>query len=147
MTNVPIPIPPSFGELLSVDAKVIAGFPSPAQDHEQRRIDLNDVLVLNPLSTFLFSVEGDSMEGHHIFAGDRVVVDRSVEPLHGRVVLACVDGEFTVKQLHRRGGTVLLLAGNPRYKAIQFHEGQEMSIWGVVTWTLRSILHASPSRS
>ena len=90
MTNVPVPIPPSFGELLSLDTKVIAGFPSPAQDHEQRRIDFNDVLVLNPLSTFLFSVEGDSMEGHHIFAGDRLVVDRSVAPLHGRVVLACV---------------------------------------------------------
>ena len=147
MTNVPIPIPSSFGELLSVDAKVIAGFPSPAQDHAQRRIDLNDVLVLNPLSTFLFSVEGDSMEGHHIFAGDRVIVDRSVEPLHGRVVLACVDGEFTVKQLYRRDDAVLLLAGNPKYQAIAFHEGQEMSIWGVVTWTLRSILHRVSSKS
>jgi DNA polymerase V len=87
------------------------------------------------------------MEGHRIFAGDRVVVDRSVEPRHGRIVLACVDGEFTVKQLYRRDGSVLLLAGNSRYQAIQFQEGQEMSIWGVVTWTLRSILHAGGTRS
>jgi DNA polymerase V len=108
---------------------------------------LNDVLVLNPLSTFLFGVEGDSMEDHHIFAGDRVIVDRSVEPLDGRIVLACVDGEFTVKQLYRRDGAVLLLAGNPRYQAIQFREGQEMSIWGVVTWTLRSILHTGHGKS
>ena len=83
--------------LIEVLAKVPAGFPSPAQDHTQKRIDLNDVLVLNPIATFLFQVEGDSMVDARIFDGDRLIVDRSIEPVHGRVVLACVDDEFTVR--------------------------------------------------
>jgi DNA polymerase V len=133
-TGVPV-------SLVSIDAKVPAGFPSPAQDHTQKRIDLNEVLVLNPLSTFLFQVQGDSMEGERIFDGDRLVVDRSVEAVHGRIVVACVDGEFTVKKLFRQGPVVRLLPANPKYAPLEFKEGQEVSIWGVVTWNLRKVLH------
>jgi DNA polymerase V len=81
--------------LVEVLSRVPAGFPSPAQDHTQKRIDLNEVLVLNPVATFLFQVEGDSMTGARIFDGDRLIVDRSIEALHGRIVLACVDDQGT----------------------------------------------------
>lgn len=126
--------------LTLVDARVAAGFPSPAQDHTQKRIDLNDVLVINPLSTFLFEVKGDSMVGARIFDGDRLVVDRSLEARHGSIVLACVDGEFTVKQLHRLKGVVRLMPANPNFVPIDFFEGRELIVWGVVTWNLRKIL-------
>lgn len=132
--------------LIEVLAKVPAGFPSPAQDHTQKRIDLNDVLVLNPIATFLFQVEGDSMVDARIFDGDRLIVDRSVEAAHGRIVLACIDDEFTVKRLYKRAGIVRLHAANPAYAPITFVEGQEMTVWGVVTWNLRQLLHPRKQR-
>lgn len=140
MSTSPTPLPDDLGELLVIDAKVPAGFPSPAQDHTQKRVDLNEVMVLNPLSTFLFQVAGDSMIGAGIFDGDRVIVDRAIEPQHGYIVLACVDGEFTVKKLDRRAGRVRLLPANPHYHPIELREGQEMSVWGVVTWNLRQLV-------
>ena len=141
MSSAPTPLLGLNVELTELDARVPAGFPSPAQDHTRRRIDLNEILVLNPLSTFLFQVEGDSMTGERIFDGDRLIVDRSIEPQHGHIVLACVDQEFTVKKLYQRAGTVRLLPANPRFAPIEFHEGQELSIWGVVTWNLRQLAH------
>lgn len=78
-----------------------------------------------------------------IFDGDRLIVDRSVEASHGRIVLACVDDEFTVKTLYKRGKVVRLLPANPKYQPITFTEGQEVTVWGVVTWNLRQVLHAS----
>jgi DNA polymerase V len=120
--------------------RVPAGFPSPAQDHAQRRVDLNDILVLNPLSTFVFNVAGDSMINAGIAAGDKLVVDRSIEPRHGLIVLACVDGDFTVKRLYRAKGQIKLVAANPAFADIVFVEGQELTIWGVVTWNLRQLL-------
>lgn len=145
--NYPIPVAECAEAALITQlfATVPAGFPSPAQDHTQKRIDLNEVLVLNPLSTFLFEVAGDSMIGARIFDGDKLIVDRSIEPLHGRVVLACVDGEFTVKRLYRRGGEVRLYPANPNYQPIRFSEGQELTVWGVVTWNLRQVLHGHKS--
>jgi DNA polymerase V len=140
--NHPVPLaadPAALG-IVEVLVRVPAGFPSPAQDHTQRRIDLNDVLVLNPLSTFLFNVEGDSMRDAGILDGDKLVVDRSIEPMHAQIVLACVDGEFTVKRLYRRGGMVKLVAANPAYAPIVFRDAQEMTVWGVVTWNLRQLL-------
>jgi DNA polymerase V len=152
MPSAPTPLPDLTVELTALDARVPAGFPSPAQDHTRRRIDLNEILVLNPLSTFLFQVEGDSMTGERIFDGDRLIVDRSIEPQHGHIVLACVDHEFTVKKLYNRGGKVRLLPANPRYAPIEFCEGQELTVWGVVTWNLRQLAHlkgmpSSPRRS
>ncbi|SAL45688.1 LexA repressor [Caballeronia sordidicola] len=81
-----------------------------------------------------------------IFDGDRLIVDRSVEAVHGRIVLACVDDEFTVKRLYKRAGVVRLHAANPAYLPITFAEGQEMSVWGVVTWNLRQLLHPRKPR-
>lgn len=146
--SVPIPLLTSAPlELVDVGQRVHAGFPSPAQDHQQRRIDLNEVLILNPLSTFLFRVSGDSMVDARIYDGDQLIVDRSVEAAPGRIVLACVDGEFTVKILQRHRGSVFLQPANPAYETIRFCEGQELTIWGVVTWNLRQILHDKVGRS
>lgn len=114
------------------EVRVSAGFPSPAADYEDRRLDINEYLVRNPVSTFFFSVEGDSMEGAQIFDGDILVVDKSVRPRHGHVVIAFVDGERLVKRLFRRGERVALLAENPAYPPLEIGDAMELTIWGVV---------------
>ena len=112
--------------------KISAGFPSPAADYEDRRLDINEYLVRNPVSTFFFAVEGDSMEGVEIFDGDILVVDKSVRPRHGHIVVAFLDGQRLVKRLFRRAGRVALVAENPNYPTLDIHEGQELEVWGVV---------------
>ena len=124
------------------NSPVRTGFPSPAADHTQKRIDLNDHLFINRESSFLFRVMGDSMMNIGIFEGDTIIVDRAIEPRHRHVVLAIIDEEFTVKRLYRRGGVVRLLAENPAYPPIDFNEGQELRIWGVVTFNLRKLLNS-----
>lgn len=119
-------------ELPLGSVKVSAGFPSPAADYEDRRLDINEYLVRNPVSTFFFAVEGDSMEGAEIFDGDILVVDKSVRPRHGHIVVAFVDGQRLVKRLFRRAGRVALVAENPNYPTLDIHEGQELEVWGVV---------------
>lgn len=91
---------------------VSAGFPSPAEDYADRSLDINDYLVRNPVSTFFFPVSGDSMEGAEIFNGDILVVDRSIRPVHGHIVVAFLNGERLVKRLHQRGGRVALVAAS-----------------------------------
>ena len=112
--------------------KVAAGFPSPAADYEDKRLDINEYLVRNPVSTFFFSVQGDSMEGAEIFDGDILVVDKSVRPKHGHIVVAFVDGQRLVKRLYRRAGRVALVAESPNYPTLDIGEEQELVIWGVV---------------
>ena len=112
--------------------RISAGFPSPAADYEDNRLDINDYLVRNPVSTFFFSVEGDSMQGAEIFAGDILVVDKSIRPRHGQIVVAFVDGQRLVKRLYRRNGRVALLAENPLYPPLEIGEDQELLVWGVV---------------
>ncbi|CAI10645.1 DNA repair protein (plasmid) [Aromatoleum aromaticum EbN1] len=113
-------------------APVSAGFPSPAEDYEDKKLDINDYLVRNPVSTFYFPVKGDSMQGAQVFDGDILVVDRSVMPAHGHVVIAFVNGERLVKRFHRRGDRIALLAENPGYPPLELTEGSELVIWGVV---------------
>jgi len=113
-------------------AKVSAGFPSPAADYEDKRLDINEYLIRNPVSTFFFPVQGDSMEGAEIFDGDILVVDRSVKAVHGHIVVAFVDGERLVKRLHHRGERVALVAENPRYAMLELTGDMELVIWGVV---------------
>jgi DNA polymerase V len=112
---------------------VPAGFPSPADDYVEDRLDLNQLLVHNKSATFFLRVKGDSMVNAGIHDGDIIVVDRSVEPIDRSVVVAVVDGELTVKRLVLRNGTAELHAENPKYVPIRFKEGQELTIWGVVT--------------
>ena len=136
-----VPIPGAPRLELPLDAvKVSAGFPSPAADYEESRLDINEYLVRNPVSTFFFPVQGDSMvgaeihdgEGAEIFDGDILVVDKSVRAAHGHIVVAFVDGERLVKRLYRRAGRVALVAENPRYPMLEIHDGQELQVWGVV---------------
>ena len=112
--------------------KVSAGFPSPAADYEESRLDINEYLVRNPVSTFFFPVQGDSMEGAEIHDGDILVVDKSVRARHGHIVIAFIDGQRLVKRLHHHAGRVALMAENPNYPPLEIQEGMELHIWGVV---------------
>lgn len=118
---------------------VPAGFPSPADDYVEDRLDLNQLLVQNKSATFFLRVKGDSMIGAGINDGDIIVVDRSLEPIERAVVVAIVDGELTVKRLLYRNGIAELHAENPKYHPIQFKEGQELTIWGVVTSSVHTV--------
>lgn len=128
-----IPLPGAPRQALPIDTvKLSAGFPSPATDYEESRLDINEYLVRNPVSTFFFPVQGDSMEGAEIFDGDILVVDKSVRPRHGHIVVAFVDGLRLVKRLYRRGGRMALEAENPKYPALAITEEMDFVIWGVV---------------
>lgn len=121
-------------------ARVPAGFPSPADDFIEGMLDLNDLLVTNPPATFFVRVSGHSMFGAGIYPNSLLVVDRSVKPTHGRIVVAVVDGELTVKRLRRlRGGSVELVAENPEFPPLRFTDGQELMIWGVVTAVVQHV--------
>lgn len=118
---------------------VNAGFPSPAADHTQKRIDLNEHLIYNKEATFLFRVKGDSMIGAGIYEGDALLVDRSIQAKHSHIVLAVLNNEFTVKRLHHQHGIIKLLPENPHYPALPVTEGDELLIWGVVTYNLHKL--------
>jgi len=119
--------------------KVPAGFPSPAADHTRKRIDLNEHLIRNGDTTFIFKVKGDSMIDIGIYEGDALLVDRSIEARHGNIVLAVLNNEFTVKRLHKRGGVIKLVPENPRFPTITVKEGEEFDVWGVVTYNLHKL--------
>ena len=123
----------------SVLSTVQAGFPSPAEDHASERVDLNKILIKHPLATYLMRVRGASMREAGIDDGDVVLVDRAVKPCHGHVVVAVVDGEFTVKRLWKRGSNLKLQAANPTYPDILPRDGQTVEVWGVVTNAIKSM--------
>lgn len=116
---------------------VPAGFPSPAEDYVEGDLDLNEYLVRNPAATFMVRVQGDSMIGAGIHDGDVLVVDRSREAAPGKIVVAVLDGELTVKRLARRGEQYLLEPENPDYAPIVVENGRELFVWGVVTGMVR----------
>lgn len=117
--------------------RMSAGFPSPAGDYAEKGLDLNEYLVRNPPATFMFEVRGDSMIGASIDDGDRVVVDRSLDPRHNDIVVAVVNGEYTLKRFISQQGRVELHAENPAYPPILFVEGDELVVWGVVVGVVR----------
>ncbi|MCH8179774.1 MAG: translesion error-prone DNA polymerase V autoproteolytic subunit [Proteobacteria bacterium] len=131
--NQPVPLSDANLILPMAGDKVRAGFPSPAEDFAVNRVDLTQELVTHPQATFLLRVSGDSMRDAGIFDGDTLVVDKAVKPRHGHIVVAVVDGEFTVKQLYQRAGRVKLRAANPTFPDITPKEGQTIQVWGVVT--------------
>ncbi len=119
--------------------RVQAGFPSPAQDHVDKTLDLNEHLIKNPAATFIVRVNSLSLINIGIDIGDELIVDRSLEAKHWDIVIALVDNEFTVKRLMcEENGVCWLKAENPDYDDIHFSEGQEFIIWGVVTRVLKS---------
>lgn len=114
-----------------------AGFPAPGDDQIEKILDINDLVVDNPASTFFVRVEGDSMEDAGIFSGDVLVVDRAVEAKDGRIVVAAVNGEMLVKRLSRMNGQQVLLSENRKYEPIFLGEDEECFIWGVVVGSVR----------
>ena len=123
--------------LTLVPASVHAGFPSPAEDHVGKPLDLNDLRVTHPQAPFMLSVAGDSMVEEGIDDRDIIVVNRAIKPRHGHIVVAILDGEFAVKKLYQRAGRVKLLAGNPTYPPIIPGDGQSLVVWGVVTSSIK----------
>jgi len=127
---------PDAGHVLVpvMESSVSAGFPSPAEQYTEMSLDLNDLLVNKPSATYYVRVAGDSMTGAGIMPGDILVVDRSLEPRDGSVVIAAVNGEFTVKRFRKDGnGSVRLVPENKKYRPITFSDGMELTVFGVVT--------------
>ncbi len=112
---------------------VSAGFPSPAGDYMEGKLDLNRHLIRHPAATFFVRVTGDSMIGAGIHSGDLLIVDRAIEPTDGKVVVVALDGELTVKRLSMRDGHVTLLPENERYAPIVITPEHQFEIWGIVT--------------
>lgn len=140
----------SIGQILGFEARtklerplfasaLPAGFPSPAEDYIEARLDLNEYLIQHPAATFFIRVEGDSMLGAGIHPDDLLIVDRAVEPAPGMVIIAALDGNLTVKRLLLEGDRWLLAADNPAYEPIPIGEGDDFSVWGVVTYVIHRI--------
>ena len=119
--------------------KVSAGFPSPADDHMEMKLDLNQHLLQHPAATFFVRVSGDSMIGAGIYDGDVLVVDRSLTCKDSSIVIAVVDGELTVKRFYTRDNKVLLKAENPKYPDIIVTQEMDFRIWGVVTTVIHKV--------
>lgn len=118
---------------------VKAGFPVEVEDYAEAQLDLHNYLVAHPASTFFLRVSGDSMIDAGIFNGDLLVVDRSLKPESGKIVIASVNGELTVKRLEKIGNRVLLVAENPHYPPIELAEYDHVHIWGVVLYTIHAL--------
>lgn len=118
---------------------VPAGFPSPATDHHEARLSLDEHLIEHQEATFFMRVQGHSMTGFGIHDGDLLVVDRALEPQDRCVVIAVIDGSFTVKQLCLLPHGVLLRSGNPGHGDILVAGDQELAVWGVVRWSIHKV--------
>jgi SOS-response transcriptional repressors (RecA-mediated autopeptidases) len=116
-----------------------AGWPSPAEDYVEDTLDLHKFAVRNEAATFFLRASGDSMTGAGIHDGDILVVDRSISPVSGKVVIIAIDGELTVKRLVKKGKRLLLIPENPSYDPIDITHHEDTRIWGVVTHALHSL--------
>ena len=120
---------------------VKAGFPSPAEDYLHESLDFNRDMIRHPEATFYGRVAGDSMQDAGICEGDIAVIDRSVEPQDGDVIVGYINGEFTIKFLdltHRKDGYIELRPANKKYSPIRIDENDSFEVWGVVVWTIKS---------
>tara|TARA_B110001454_G_scaffold55763_1_gene54476 strand:- start:67 stop:507 length:441 start_codon:yes stop_codon:yes gene_type:complete len=120
---------------------VSAGFPSPATDYMENKLDLNEYLIKHPASTFIVKAKGLSMTDAGILSGDLLIVDRSITPKSNDIVIASIFGDLTVKKLQKKENSLFLLSANSDYPSIQVKEEMECFIWGVVTY----IIHESNS--
>ena len=133
---------PILASSLPVEAHLLtgtvqAGFPSPAEDLGAQRIDLAQLLIKHSQATYFLRASGHSMTEAGIFDGDILVIDRAIKPRNTHIVVAIVDGDFTVKQLYQRAGRMKLKAANPTYPDITPKDGQTIEVWGVVTSTIK----------
>lgn len=119
--------------------KVSAGLPSPADDYLEGKLDLNNHLIKHPSATFFVRVRGNSMINAGIHDNDLLIVDRSLEPMSGKIVIAVIDGELTVKRYQKRKEGSFLVPENPNYPEIPLHDGVEVHIWGVVIHVIHNV--------
>ena len=118
---------------------VTAGFPSPADDYIENKLDLNDYLIKRPSATFFVRVTGDSMINAGIHNNDILIVDRSIKPRHGKIIVAALDGHMTVKRLYLRDKKIILLPENKLFKAIEILDTMDMVVWGVAINVIHSL--------
>ena len=118
---------------------ISAGFPSPADDYTEEHIDLNEHLISNPFSTFFLRVKGDSMINAGIKDNDLIIVDKSIKAKPGNIIIAMIDGEFTVKRLSIKNNELYLKAENHKYPEFKFKNHIDVQIWGVVIHTIHSL--------
>ncbi len=119
---------------------ISAGFPSPADDFKEIRISLDREIIKNEEATFYARVDGESMLGAGLNDGDLIVIDRSAEPKDGSIAVCFLDGEFTVKRLKLKNKEIYLMPENSKYSPIKIGEGNELSIWGVVTYVVKKMI-------
>lgn len=135
-------LPLHLSELLELpisQSYVAAGFPSPADDYLEDRINLQQVLIHNPTATFLVRVRGESMRDARLHDGDILVVDRSLKPRDGHIIIGVVDGEFTVKRYLKKGDRMFLQPANEAYPSLEITEEMDFKPWGVVVWSLHKV--------
>ena len=131
--------PASAAPIRFVEGTAACGFPSPADDYLDHPLDFNELLIRNPAATFAVRLASDSMTGAGLFPGDIAVIDRSVTPTPGCIVLALLDGEFTIKRYRPRDGTIVLQAENPAFPDIEVTAERAFEVWGVVTRSIRML--------
>jgi len=115
------------------------GFGAAADDYAERGIDLNEQLIRNKPATFFFRMKGDAMKEAGIFDGDVLIVDRSVKPASGKIIIAILNGELLVRRLHKNFSSAFLIAENERYKTINLAEFSDFAVWGVVTYIIHEV--------
>jgi DNA polymerase V len=126
-------------EIPLVSPLVEAGFPSPADDYIDQSLDLNEYLIRHPAATFMVRVNGDSMAGGSINSGDILIVDRSLEPRSGNVVIAVLDGELTVKRYRRTDQGVVLMPDSEEWQPVHVTEDMDFAVWGVCTFAIHRL--------
>lgn len=135
----PVPLDPAPWPTRVIQRRIPASFPLAAAEYTEAGLDLNNYLIPHKAATFLFTVVGNSMVRAGILDGDKVVVDRSVTPRHGHVVIAALNSEYTIKRLFMRDAIIELRPENPDFPAIQLSGEDELQIWGVVTGCIRKL--------
>lgn len=120
-------------------APVQAGFPSPADDYIEKKLDLNELLVAHPAATFFVRVQGHSMREAQIFDGDILIVDRSLQAESGSIIVAILNGEFTVKRVMKRKDRLLLVAENPAFSPLEISPEMDFQVWGIVTYVIHKV--------
>lgn len=123
-------------KLLFFQSPVEAGFPSPADDFVEKSLDLNELLIEHPAATFFVRVQGSSMKDAHILDGDVLIVDRAKEAVSGTIVVAVLNGEFTVKRIEKKGEALFLVPENKKFQPILVTPEMDFQVWGVVTYVI-----------
>ena len=120
--------------------KISAGFPSPATDYMENKLDLNEYLIKHPAATFIVKASGSSMIKADIYSGDLLIVDRSLTPRNNNIVIASIFGDLTVKKIKKREKSLFLVSANEDYPNFEIKEEMECFIWGVVTYIIHDTI-------